>query len=209
MTEFRNILVNIITSLYQTFGASVVFAILFMLGYWKRKEVGIANTIRNWISEFRSNAEFRSWFYLAAYTGMILFRTLLCRKLWVNPVENVIGVWGLHNNDGSLSTEIIENCILFIPWTYLMFSMKGCTISSLGEGVSLLWNALRFSFSFSLAIELLQIFLKLGTFQLSDLFFNSLGGLVGGGLYVFKKQLNNFNRTSIGDKYGKEKTKLH
>ena len=209
MTGFRNILVNIITSLYQTFGASVVFAILFMLGYWKIKEVGIENTIKNWISEFRNNAEFRAWFYLAVYTGMILFRTLLCRKLWVNPVENVIGVWGLHNNDGSFSTEIIENCILFIPWIYLMFSMKGSTISSLGEGVSLLWNALRFSFSFSLAIELLQIFLKLGTFQLSDLFFNSLGGLVGGGLYVFKKQIINLNRTSIGDKYGKEKTKLH
>lgn len=187
MVAFKNILVNIITSLYQTFGASLVFAVLFMLGYWKIKEVGIANTIKKWLLEFKNNKEFRGWFYLALYTGMILFRTLLCRKLWVNPVENVIGVWGLHNEDGSLSTEIIENCVLFIPWTYLMFSMMENTCSSLNEGVSVLWKALRFSFLFSLVIELLQIFLKLGTFQLSDLFFNSMGGLIGGALYALRK----------------------
>ncbi len=32
-------------------------------------------------------------------------------------------------------------------------------------------------------IELLQLLLRLGTFQISDLFFNTAGGLVGGIVY--------------------------
>ena len=39
------------------------------------------------------------------------------------------------------------------------------------------------SFGFSLLIELCQLFLKIGTFQLTDLFFNTLGGALGGLLY--------------------------
>ena len=33
------------------------------------------------------------------------------------------------------------------------------------------------------SIELLQLFLRLGTFQISDLFFNTIGGLAGGIIY--------------------------
>ena len=35
----------------------------------------------------------------------------------------------------------------------------------------------------SLSIEFLQLFLRLGTFQLSDLCYNTLGGGIGGILY--------------------------
>ena len=41
----------------------------------------------------------------------------------------------------------------------------------------------RTAFLFSLAIEFLQLFLRLGTFQLSDLFYNTLGGALGGMIY--------------------------
>lgn len=40
-----------------------------------------------------------------------------------------------------------------------------------------------FWFLFSLTIEFLQLFLRLGTFQLSDLCYNTLGGAIGGVLY--------------------------
>lgn len=39
------------------------------------------------------------------------------------------------------------------------------------------------AFLFSLTIEFLQLFLRLGTFQLSDLCYNTLGGAIGGVLY--------------------------
>ena len=46
-----------------------------------------------------------------------------------------------------------------------------------------LYQPFWFAFLFSLTIEFLQLFLRLGTFQLSDLCYNTLGGAMGGVLY--------------------------
>ena len=51
---------------------------------------------------------------------MILFRTLLNRKLWLNPLWNVFGSWTLHNERGELTTECIENVLLFLPFAFLL-----------------------------------------------------------------------------------------
>ena len=48
---------------------------------------------------------------------------------------------------------------------------------------SILWYSTKVAFLFSLTIEFLQLFLRLGTFQLSDLCYNTLGGAIGGVLY--------------------------
>lgn len=48
---------------------------------------------------------------------------------------------------------------------------------------SILWYSTKAAFLFSLTIEFLQLFLRLGTFQLSDLCYNTLGGAIGGVLY--------------------------
>ena len=39
------------------------------------------------------------------------------------------------------------------------------------------------AFLFSALIELLQVLLRLGTFQLSDIVYNTVGGIIGGVLY--------------------------
>ena len=44
-------------------------------------------------------------------------------------------------------------------------------------------KSIQIAFLSSLTIELLQLFLRLGTFQISDLFFNTIGGLTGGIIY--------------------------
>ena len=49
---------------------------------------------------------------------MILFRTLLKRNMWANPVSNVIGIWRLHNEKGELTAECLENLALFIPFMF-------------------------------------------------------------------------------------------
>lgn len=36
---------------------------------------------------------------------------------------------------------------------------------------------------FSISIEMLQLLLRLGTFQLSDIFYNTVGGMIGGLMY--------------------------
>ena len=44
-------------------------------------------------------------------------------------------------------------------------------------------ESIKIAFLSSLTIELLQLLLRLGTIQISDLFFNTVGGLVGGIIY--------------------------
>ena len=50
---------------------------------------------------------------------MMLFRTILCRSIWGNPLDHVLGIWGLYN-DGNLYTENFENLVLFLPFMVLL-----------------------------------------------------------------------------------------
>lgn len=185
MIDFaKRIIENVLTSLYQPFGFSMIMAVLCMFLYMFVKEQGLKVLIQRWIESFKNSVAFRRIFVLDFYTAMILFRTLLNRNMWINPVSNVIGVWGLYNQNGELTTEIIENLVLFIPFSVLL--LWSFHEKFLGESAKLLrtmWQSVKIVFLFSLTIEFLQLFLRLGTFQLSDLFYNTLGGLIGGLIY--------------------------
>ena len=52
--------------------------------------------------------------------SMILFRTLLNRNLWMNPLSKVMGGWGIWetvNGEQKLTTECIENVIMMVPFS--------------------------------------------------------------------------------------------
>ena len=54
----------------------------------------------------------------------------------------------------------------------------------IGNGLKkILWQSGKIAFGFSLMIEMLQLLLRLGTFQLSDIFYNTVGGVLGGWMY--------------------------
>ena len=191
----KRIIANVLTALYQPFGFSVIMAVLAMFFYMVVKEHGFKIVMQRWINEFKTSSSFRKVFILVFYIAMILFRTLLNRTMWANPVSNVIGVWGLYNENGELTTEAIENLALFIPFTVLL--LWSFHEKFLGEGAKLLktiWQSVKIVFLFSLTIEFLQLFLRLGTFQLSDLFYNTLGGLVGGLIYWIGYKVTHRNR---------------
>ena len=44
-------------------------------------------------------------------------------------------------------------------------------------------NGWKIAFIFSVSIEMLQLLFRLGTFQLSDIFYNTVGGVLGGLVY--------------------------
>ena len=128
---------------------------------------------------------FGSCFFLTFYTTMILFRTLLNRDMWMNSLSDVMANWWIwkYGEDGTryLTTECIENLMLFIPFTILLFWTAGKKILKKQRFLNIVWTGLKITFVFSLSIELLQLFLRLGTFQVSDLTYNTLGGGIGGG----------------------------
>ena len=183
------ILTNILTALYEPFGFSLLLSFLAMFFYLYAYEPAAAgrgwkNAIVTWYQKFKERVFFRKLFLLAFVTSMILFRTLLNRNLWMNPLSDVMGGWGIWetvNGERQLTTECIENVIMMVPFSaVVMWTFE----EKLGNGwKKILWYGGKITFGFSLMIEMLQLLLRLGTFQLSDIFYNTVGGMIGGLIY--------------------------
>ena len=179
----KNIISNILTALYQPFGFSILSAILLMFFYLYAKEHGWKTSIQIWIKEFKLSKEFRRLFCLAFFVMLMLMRTLLNRNMWENPLSKVMGGWTLWNEKGELTTEAIENVLMMIPYTaLLLWALKERLLKKMTLGRTL-WQGIKYAFLTSAVIEFLQLFLRLGTFQLSDIFYNTLGGLFGSLIY--------------------------
>lgn len=184
MNYMVSVIGNVLGVLYQSCGASLVIAVLFMSVYMQIKKKGTEAVIRTWIQEFRTDRQFRREFFLVFYGCLVLFRTLFCRSIWGNPLDSVLGIWGLHKADGSIYTENMENLIMFLPLLPLLYRIwEHKTDYRKKKFQEVLLNSLWISFFCSLCIESCQLFLKIGAFQLTDLFFNSLGGALGGIFY--------------------------
>lgn len=183
------ILINILTAFYESFGFSILLSFLAMFFYlyacvpvnagkvWK-------GAIVTWYKEFKESVFFRKLFLLALVTSLILFRTLLNRNLWMNPLSKVMGGWGIWetvNGEQKLTTECIENVIMMVPFSaVVMWTFQ----KRAGNGwKNIVWQSGMVAFIFSIVIEVLQLLLRLGTFQLSDIFYNTVGGVVGGVCY--------------------------
>ena len=112
------------------------------------------------------------------------FRTLLNRNLWMNPLSRVMGGWGIweiENGEQKLTTECIENVIMMVPFSAVVMWTFGEKIGN-GWKKSLCQSG-KIAFIFSISIEMLQLLMRLGTFQLSDIFYNTVGGMLGGLMY--------------------------
>ena len=72
---------------------------------------------------------------------------------------------------------IVGNVSLFIP--------LGIILPLCFDRMRVWWRTVLLGFGFSLGIELAQLLLRLGLFEFDDIFNNSLGTLLGYGLFVF------------------------
>ena len=186
----EKIIRNVLTALYQPFWGAILMAFMSMFLYLYSKEHGwkginlFIQPINSWVNEFLNSSDFRRVFLLAFYAAMILFRTLINRQIWFDPLGKIMEGWGLYDGDGKLTTEAIENFMRFVPFTILLLWAFEKNIFD--EGFTLkkvLWRSVKVVSSISLTIEFLQVLFHIGTFQISDLTYNTLGGCLGGLIY--------------------------
>ena len=152
---------------------------------WKKNSF-IRNMFGTWWRAFKSSSNFRRTFLLAFYTAMILLRTVLNREIWFDPLGKLLGGWGLYE-DGQFTTESIENFMLFVPFSILLLwafqkELLGESPENIRFGKTV-WEATKAVAIFSFLIEFTQLLFHLGTLQISDLTYNTLGGAVGGVIY--------------------------
>lgn len=95
-------------------------------------------------------------------------------------MQNVIGTFGIYNANGELTTEAIENVLLFIPLMFLwLWAVEKHELTFLKTVSFSFKNALLCSF----LIEMAQLLFRVGQVQISDLVYNTLGGITGGVCY--------------------------
>lgn len=145
------ILTNILTALYEPFGFSLLLSFLAMFFYlyaYEPEEAGKGwkSAIVTWYQKFKGSVFFRKLFFLAFVISMILFKTLLNRNLWLNPLSDVMGGWGIWetvNGEQKLTTECIENVIMMVPFSAVV-------MWTFGEKIGNIWEKIAFNFSISI-----------------------------------------------------------
>ena len=141
----------------------VVFAYLFIRDN-NRKE--IRNKL---VSIFK-----KPWLVLfLLFLSFILVCTLFSRQSIV-PYKSVFKSLRLYDN-GRWNMQCIENILLFVPYTFLF--LQALTPEKPLKAAFLL------ALLTSLFIEIAQLIFWLGAFQLSDLIYNVIGGMIGWGLW--------------------------
>lgn len=93
----------------------------------------------------------------------------------MNPLSDVMGgwsIWEMVNGQKQLTTECIENVVLMMPFT-------GMVMWTFDVEDRVVWKSTKLGLIFSMSIEMLQLLLRLGTFQVSDIVYNTLGGYAG------------------------------
>lgn len=180
-----NVIKSVLAVLYNSFWFSLLLAFLFMFFFlFARQEGGIKAALSKWWKAFKESWRFRRVLLLAFFSAMILMQTLFNRFTWGNPLDNIMGDWSVTvGADGKLNTRCLENILLMMPFVMALFFAFGNKIMAKITLWSIVWRSSVYSLCFSLSIEFIQLFGRLGTFQLSDLFYNTLGGLIGGLLY--------------------------
>lgn len=125
----------------------------------------------------------RYFIYLLTYCYMVLYRTLLCRTDTYAPLSKVWRDWGIIKCNplkidpspfvGNIALFTILILLILLNFSHKFKSDKDklikCTV---------------LSFVLSLSIEVMQLITCRGTFQISDLVYNTLGGFIGSVIYI-------------------------
>lgn len=86
--------------LHEPFGFSLLLSFLAMFFYLYAYEPihagkGWKSAMVTWYQKFKESGFFRKLFFLAFVTSLVLFRTLLNRSQWMNPLADIMGGWGI------------------------------------------------------------------------------------------------------------------
>ncbi|RGG76789.1 VanZ family protein [Clostridium sp. AF17-2] len=166
---FYAFLIKIIKLFHRNFIATFFMAILIILVRRKYKLSDIKKELYSIWNNIKKNHQYRNECCLIVWLVFMLFCTVFTRD-FINPFENILGNWLPYNIEFSyVELDCIENVCLFIPYGYFINSLRTKNIK--GNIIIVLLT--------SLCTECFQIITVSGTFQLSDIFYNIIGGMFG------------------------------
>lgn len=115
-----------------------------------------------------------------------------------NPLSNVFGGWTIVETQYFYDLSVIWNIMMFLPvaiFVFLYFHLYGKKFNHF----KLFLNSTIISLVNSVLIETMQLIFHVGTFQISDLVYNTLGGFLGSLIFVFAVRIRNKKRRKPND----------
>lgn len=189
---------NMITGqIYSTFSQNIVQVVLFgvIISFiiFFIEKLGIKNIMLGIKEKFILELNYKWKILFYTYLYFILKKSLLNRsKGMKNSLEFAFKRdWLFIVKDTWSRVQAAENILFFIPVSFFftLAFFKGKKFE-----LQLLKKIVKFSFLLSLFIELTQLILTIGTFQLSDIVYNVLGGIIGYILAILVNCINNFRK---------------
>ena len=189
---------DIISATTQPLLFAIAFSYMTMYFYlfsFKKCETGngLRYALSIWLRSFIQDRKFRILFLYIFYITVVIFRTVLNREGWEDPLDSVTaGLWIVMTHpyvEGPIfNIQAIENIIMFVPFSFIGLLLMQYKRKNSQKVLFTICG----SFLFSLLIETVQAIFKLGTFQLADLLFNTIGGLLGGVIFWVGSRLKIF-----------------
>jgi glycopeptide antibiotics resistance protein len=125
---------------------------------------------------------------LSVYVFLVFASTVFSRKVKADYAYEFVPFWSYRRimaGSRSLFWEDVFNVIMLIPVGFLL---PACKKNGAKSGIGIR-GIMLITFLISLTIEMLQLVLKRGLFEFDDMFHNTLGGVIGYGIYVpFRKK---------------------
>ena len=142
---------------------------------------------RAWVAALRGDVAFRSECVLVTFSVLVVSRTLIGRGYWTDPLCVLWEGWGLHDSNGNFTGEGPENLVLLMPVAVLLLDvLLRRRVSRHPLALVIISTAV-----FSLLIETCQLILHVGTFQVADLAYNTLGGVLAAtGYWHWRRRLH-------------------
>lgn len=125
------------------------------------------------------------------YVSIILNATLFKRLSLPDhdPFSNIFGGWGISELQYFYDFSSIWNVIVFLPLCTFIFIFLKTVLNKRVSNKALFLTAGTTGFLFSCIIELLQIIFKAGTFQIADIFYNTLGGVLSIIIFIILRRI--------------------
>lgn len=151
--------------LYALLGIGIVFAI-WLIGYLLKRRIRLSNVLAGIV--------------MAIYGSVMLQLTLVCRESGSRIGIELDLFHGLTGPDNDfhwmMLAYVVLNCMLFIPYGFALSLFS--VINERKTGVQCILVLLS-SLATSLFIETAQLITQRGYYEVQDLFFNTIGGVIG------------------------------
>lgn len=179
MSAVLNMIIHHINISIKEYGnSSIIFLIFTAIIIYISEKIEFEKFMFEIKEKFIKDYSYKWKILFFTYSYFILDKTLINRDIGsINSFEYAFkGGWLFLVKDTWNKVQAIENIIFFIPFSFFLllgfYNLKRIKLELFKEIILI-------SFKISLFIELLQLIFTLGTFQLSDIVYNILGGVIG------------------------------